>query len=244
MEQKYQRHSAVRLFVGDILRAEFVESVGDLANYCVLEKKKFFRCNVIGVVVDKEQAGAITNLLLDDGSGKVVLRSFEEDKRVSSIEVGAVVLVIGKVRVYSNEKYLSAEIIKVVSKEWLLVRKKELERCAVKEVSLNYESEVVESKIEVQNGLKEESEVEKVVEESSVKEEIVEEIPVVGGDNVEVELPSAKITKIISELDSGEGVPIEEVIEKSPLKETEEIIERMLKSGEIFANKPGKVKVL
>ena len=37
---------------------------------------------------------------------------------------------------------------------------------------------------------------------------------------------------------------MEEIISKSPLNNTEQLLEKMLESGEIFQNSPGKVKVL
>ena len=60
----------------------------------------------------------------------------------------------------------------------------------------------------------------------------------------EFALPSQKIMGIIKELDKGSGAFIEEIIERSPLEETEKIIEKMLESGEIFKNMPGKIKAL
>ena len=57
-------------------------------------------------------------------------------------------------------------------------------------------------------------------------------------------LPYEIISKLISQLDKGEGVMIEEILEKSPLDKTEELIEKMLENGDIFQNMPGKVKLL
>ena len=57
-------------------------------------------------------------------------------------------------------------------------------------------------------------------------------------------LPIQKLTNLIKELDTGDGVLIEEVISKSPLNDTEQLIEKMLENGDIFQNLPGKVKVL
>ena len=49
---------------------------------------------------------------------------------------------------------------------------------------------------------------------------------------------------LIKNLDTGEGAGIEELIEKSPLEQTEELLERMMKNGDVFQNMPGRVKVL
>ena len=57
-------------------------------------------------------------------------------------------------------------------------------------------------------------------------------------------LPTEKIMILISELDTGDGVAIDEIIEKSTIVDVEDIIERLIKNGEVFNNLPGKVKVL
>ena len=62
--------------------------------------------------------------------------------------------------------------------------------------------------------------------------------------NVEEDLPIQKIIHLITELDKGDGVFIEEIIEKSTLNETEKLIQNMLENGDIFQNYPGKIKVL
>lgn len=53
-----------------------------------------------------------------------------------------------------------------------------------------------------------------------------------------------RITQFIREFDKGEGVDIEEVISRSSIKNAETIIENLLKQGEIFEIKAGRVKVI
>jgi molecular chaperone DnaK (HSP70) len=48
----------------------------------------------------------------------------------------------------------------------------------------------------------------------------------------------------IRKKDEGTGVEIEDIVKNSKVPSTEEIIESMLKEGEIFENLPGKVKIL
>ena len=48
---------------------------------------------------------------------------------------------------------------------------------------------------------------------------------------------------LIKELDPGEGVPIEVIIEKSDLEDAEKLLKKMLEKGDIFQNQPGKVKI-
>jgi RPA family protein len=60
----------------------------------------------------------------------------------------------------------------------------------------------------------------------------------------ETTLPGQKISTLIQKLDEGTGVLIEEIIERSQMEGTEQLINRMLEQGEIFQITPGKVKVL
>jgi RPA family protein len=208
MEEKisFMRQVARKTQISEIVTGEYIQETEQAANYLLTKnQEKLYRVNLIGIVIDKEKSGSITNMLLDDGSGQLSLRVFEEINHVEKIQVGDVVLVIGKLRTYNEEKYVSPEIIKIIDKRWLKVRALE------------------------------------------IGEEVVEDNKMESGAVAEPEdegLPFEKITKLISDLDAGEGVPIEEVIEKSPWSDTEAIIEKMLESGDIFQNQPGKIKVL
>jgi len=206
VEQYQERQVAVKVKIKEIMEGSYVVEEGWKPNYLLTKGgKKVSRANVVGVVLDKEERGAIANLVLDDGSGKIVIRSFEEIKNLKEIAVGEGVLVVGKIRVYNDEKYISPEIIKKVDNTWLKVRSLELG----------------EEKEEV-----------KVEEE---KEEVEEEF---------FDSKNKKIIELIKELDKGEGALIEEVKEKLAMDNSEEIIEKMLESGDIFQNSAGRVKVL
>ena len=156
---------------------------------------------------------------------------------------------IGKIRKYNEEKYLSPEIIRKIDPLWLKIRNTELKKNSeqkkemdLKQVTIdeNGERKKKEKKSErKQIPLKLEKEKEKIKSSESQNKKtettkIVEDFS----------LPSEKIIKLIKERDKGQGVFIEELIEKSSLDGTEKIIERMLENGDIFQNLPGKVKVL
>jgi RPA family protein len=208
-EQYQERQVAVKLRVNEICEGNYVVEEGWKPNYLLTKKGgKASRVNLMGVVLDKEENGAITNLVLDDGSGKIIVRSFEEIKNLKDIKTGEGILVIGRIRVYNDEKYISPEIIKKIDNAWLKVRG-------------------LESKEEVVIGEKKKE----VKEETEDKEEIFEPV-------------NKKILDLIKELDKGEGALIEEVKEKLKINNTEEIIEEMLKRGEIFQNIAGRAKVL
>ena len=222
-------------------------------HFITADQNKVGRINIIAIIVQKEVMGTVTNLLLDDGTGRIVLRSFEESKVVENLLVGDVVLVVGKVREYNSEKYISSEIIKKIDSVWLKVRSKENEKFVPAQEERDEEPHNVQP-------LREERNVGELsvgfVEAANVTEEKVEEKvdlekntensveQVVDEENEDVLLPTEKLLSLIKELDEGDGVLIETVIEKSFLEGTEDLIQKMLERGDVFQNQPGKVKVL
>jgi hypothetical protein len=157
------------------------------------------------------------------------------------------------VRQYNQEKYLTSEIVKKLDSSWLKLRKTELHEKfsllpeAKKEDEIQKGKEIFASLPEIkplkatlfeEKGvipLKEGLKDDEVIEEEEILEEVVEE---------KVLLPTQKLLLLIKELDQGNGVLMEEVLSKSPLNDTEKLLEKMLEKGDIFQNLPGRVKVL
>ncbi|MBT4935389.1 hypothetical protein HOL21_04505 [Candidatus Woesearchaeota archaeon] len=236
---KYIRHTAIKVLIKTLLSGKFVEEDEQNQNYFqTILNEKLYRINVMGIVVQKETVGSITNLRIDDASGSIPVRFFEEHSSLSSIDIGSIIRIIGKVRMYNEEKYISPEICIKSTSSWLKVRKKELN------VSNNeVQSEEIKN-VEVPIVEKKEMEIVKEKESPVMehKEEIVEQK--IENDDIVEELPFQKVMNLIKELDTGNGVPIENIIEKSSLENTGTIIDKMLEKGDIFQNVPGKVKVL
>ena len=224
METKttYQRYVAIKTTIKVLLEGEYKQENEETPNYLLtIGQEKIFRMNLMATILNKEIQGNITNFLLDDGSGKINLRYFEESKILVKLNIGDVVLVIGKLRIYNQEKYISPEIVKKINPAWLKVR------------ALKTKNIIEAPKIIVEK--------EEVVE--NVEEKLIEVVQEENDKDVEL-LPIQKVTELIKSLDKGEGVMIEEIISKSPVNDTEKLLEKMLEGGEIFQNSPGKVKVL
>jgi len=227
------RQIAVKIYIADLILGTYIQEVEQNPNYLqTIHNQKIYRLNVIAIIIQKEILGTITNFLMEDSTGTIVARFFEENKYLERFKVGDVVLVVGKVRTYNQEKYISPEIIKKVNPLWLKIRLKELR---LVEVSKNI-SVITTQKEEEQVKIQQPTIIVTTQPTQMLKEGVVVE------DNII--LPYQKITQLIRTLDKGEGARIEEIMEKSPLQNTEEIIETMLKNGDIFQNSPGKVKVL
>jgi len=94
-------------------------------NYIELGEMKISRANIIGVVVSENPA------MVDDGSGKIPLRSFEKPV---AVHVGDIVMIVGRPREFNSERYLLPETVQKVDERWLKIRKIELKDFVVPDI--------------------------------------------------------------------------------------------------------------
>lgn len=128
--------------------------------------------------------------------------------------VGAFVQLVGRPRIYQGQLYVAIEAISTVHPGWADYRKRELG--AVKEVT------PLPSQSVISNGTK-----------------------VIGTPTKDTdENKSERIVRLIKEHDKGDGADIDIIINASKLPNAEELIDRLLLSGDIFELRPGKLKVL
>ena len=129
MIMEHQRFPAVKVFISQLLAGLFHQEEPNLPLYILMPNGvKLYRLNIVGTILNIEKVGSITNIFIDDGTGKVIVRLFEEYKQIHSLTVGKNILIVGKARVYNEEKYISPEIIKEISPLWLKVRSLEQQR--------------------------------------------------------------------------------------------------------------------
>lgn len=222
-----KRQVAFKVSINDVQEGDFIKQDGWEPNFVEINGNKVSRANLLGTVVMKSDEN---NLMIDDGSGRMQLRVFEDNLLFKDVDVGDLVNTIGRIREFGMEKYLIPEIIKKITNSlWAEVRKRELKVSQNSTVSMNNNSSgVVDKKIKT-NEVKE-------------NETPVEEIAVDSDEGEDDEYD--KVIKIIKEKDNGEGILVEEIFEETGISEQEEIINQLLMKGEIFEIKPGKYKVL
>lgn len=123
-----KRLVAEKVSIKDILQGDYVKQDGWNPNYITTRKKKVSRVNVMAVVVSKSTADTnYYSFVLDDGTGNISVRSFEKNDVIENLEIGDMVLLIGRLREFGNERYVIPEIIKKnINKKWAEVRKIEL----------------------------------------------------------------------------------------------------------------------
>ena len=211
---EFKRQIALKVRIKDLIEGEYFKEEGMTPNY-IKDKngREISRVNLIATVLGFDNNENYNSIILDDGSGKISVRSFEDG---FDVNIGDVVLVIGRPREYGGEKYLFPEIVKKIGDvNWIKVR------------SLELKNTIIDNKIQ------------------HSKEEIIDagEDIVVEDKKEEIEKSSSeKIIDKIKEIDNGDGVDIGDVV--SGITDGENLVNLLLKEGEIFEIRPGRLKVL
>lgn len=196
------RQTAYKVSISEILEGKFVREEGWEPNCVIINGLRISRVNLICVILSKEFNENYQEIVVDDGTGKINVRSFDEKINFDDFEVGDIILLIARLREFNKERYLAPEIVKKIEdRKWIELRKLELSK------NRNTAGE-------------------------TKKESIVEDIE---KSNAE------KILDIIRNLDKGDGANFEDVIKQA---KDDRIVYELLKQGEIFEFKPGRLKVL
>lgn len=130
-EQQFKRNIAYKFRIGDLLIGKPVMD-GDRFSFLELGDKRIVRVNVIGNVIDKFDNEGEKNysfLTLDDGSGQLRVKAFGDDvQKVRNLNQGQTIVIIGTLRSFNDEVYISPEVVKVLDPRYLLIRKLEIEK--------------------------------------------------------------------------------------------------------------------
>jgi len=130
MAEQIKRNIAFKYRIGSILSGKpFIEN--ERLKHLEIENKQAVRVNIIANIIEKyiqegeKKYGSIT---LDDGTGQIKVKAFGDDvDKFTKFNQGDTVIVIGLLRTWNNEIYLTSEIIRKKEPAYLLVRKMEIE---------------------------------------------------------------------------------------------------------------------
>jgi|TARA_B100001964_G_C14239094_1_gene604037 RPA family protein len=212
VEKFQKRQTAYKIRANAILDSKYIKTEGFEPNYLEVDGQEISRINIIGVIVEKSSQYSQGILAIDDGTGKISARVFENNVSLNNLAIGDIVLIIGRPREFSSEKYILIETIKKIDSGWAKVRKLELKES------------IVNSKPPPNDDII-----------ASNNEDSAEEVVATNSTN--------EIVKLIKELDKGNGVSVEDIPSKN-IKDIDKIIDMLLKEGDIFEIKPGRLKVL
>ncbi|HME86961.1 MAG TPA: hypothetical protein VKE88_00955 [Candidatus Nanoarchaeia archaeon] len=140
------RQTAYTVTIKDLLKGTFFKEEGWSPNYVKISDKHVSRINIIGTIISEKKENTVQHITIDDGTDRINLRNFEKSYAVS---VGDIMLVVGRVRQYGPELYITPEIMKPVDARWSAVWKKRAvkgEDVEEEEVAEEEVKEVVEEK--------------------------------------------------------------------------------------------------
>ncbi len=124
-----QRQVAYKVPINALLNNQYVEQEGWNPNYLQINNRQVSRVNLIAIVIDKQISGSLATLVLDDSTGVIQARLFNEDvKKVADISVGDTVLIIGRPRTFNDQKFITIEISRKINPVWARIRKIELQK--------------------------------------------------------------------------------------------------------------------
>ncbi len=123
-----KRQIAIKTRITRILQGQFIKENEDIPNHVLLpDGTRISRVNIFATIVQADTSSGYPALLLDDGTGTIMARAFEQSPHLQTHTTGEIVLFIGRIREYGKERYLIPEALKKISPEWISVRSKELE---------------------------------------------------------------------------------------------------------------------
>lgn len=220
---------AYKVWISDLINGEYIKETGEWnPNYIFVKNKKVSRVNIIANIVMKYQneINTYSSIVIDDGSETIRIKAWNQDiSLLNNVNIGDTVLVIGRTKSYNNEVYILPEIIKKLeNQDWQLLRRLEL----IKEYGKPAKTEKIA-----------------VIEEKSLTQSNSSSIEIAIQDGpVEITSNRQKVLEIISK--NEEGIALNEIIKNSIFdsKETENIINQLLKEGEIFESRPGIIRLI
>jgi RecG-like helicase len=149
--QQFKRKIAYHFRVGEILKGNPILE-NERLKHVIINEKEIIRVNVIANIIDKfiqegeKKFGSIT---LDDASGQIKAKVFGEDiLKFSDFNQGDTVIIVGLLRYWNNEVYMTPEIIKKRDPKYLLIRKLERDKLQEKNIDPAMLSDLKEKMIQ------------------------------------------------------------------------------------------------
>lgn len=150
MVQNFKRNIAYKLRIGGLLIGKpIIER--ERFNFLELEDKKIIRVNLIGNIIERYDSNnekKYSFLTIDDGSGQIKIKAFGDDvQKLENLNQGQTIIIIGVLRHFNNEIYISPEIVRIQDPKYLLIRKLEVEKNRPNTIVPNRQTGAIRDKI-------------------------------------------------------------------------------------------------
>ncbi len=135
MENTIKRQPARKVSIATIAKGKYIKQDGWEPNYIAIGTEKVSRVNILGVITGANQNGNYETLYIDDGTGGISIRNFDGANLFSKLQIGDIIMIIGRPREFSGQIYLIPEIArKIEDKKWIDYRLLELRRSPLEAV--------------------------------------------------------------------------------------------------------------
>ncbi|MBI2584106.1 MAG: hypothetical protein HYW25_05545 [Candidatus Aenigmarchaeota archaeon] len=236
-----KRITSAKVKIREVSEGRYVNGEGLNPNY-VLSKdgKRLSRVWIIGTLVRRFAIPEkhFYSITLDDGSSTIRVKAFGS-KILEKLSEGDIIEIIGKIRKYGDEVYVTPEVAwktdaNAEAMRELDIRTSQEEWKRRSALVLNYRKQASDAE-----------ELKKLCADIGIEEGEVESI-LEAQESVEAGTQERKlhVLSIIEELDSGDGCDYSALIEKAGLEEAQldETIQELLEEGSCFEPRAGKIK--
>jgi RPA family protein len=233
------RQTAYKLWIADIVRGAYVQpqTEGEFG-HVLFRGLKINRVNILAPIITVDSGENILTITLDDGSAAIQVRAFKEDAgMLQGLQIGDLVMVLGIVREYMSTVYITPYVVKrLENPAWMTVRKLELKKLYGEKIPA-VEAPQQASQTAAQPHVAQVSELQPAQNQQETSEVRTTEKPQIN--------PRQKILQEVAAT-GDEGINTDVLIEKTQLPEqqAEDIITELLKEGEIYMPRPGRIKIV
>jgi RPA family protein len=121
-----KRVIAKKVFVSDIINSTYIKKSGWEPSGILTKYGEVSRVDIIGIIVSISKEDK--TLILDDGTGNILCRFFDNFDMLEKLVPGELVNIIGRPRELNDSRYVFPEIVKKVEdKRWYKARQMELQ---------------------------------------------------------------------------------------------------------------------
>src|SRR3989338_11642569 len=114
-----KRQTAIKTRISDIVNSKFIKKEGLEPSYVLTDLgQRISRAKIVGIVTDKffNDSNSFSSITIDDGTGAVRIKAFQDNiDMLQNLEIGNLLMIIGRVREYAEENYISPEAIKSIA---------------------------------------------------------------------------------------------------------------------------------
>ncbi len=197
------------------------------------------RVKLVGTVTEKflSEDGSFASVTIDDGSGAIRVRTFrEESKMIDSVLPGDLVVVVGKMRNYKDENYVSPESVrKCDDPNYETMFRLDVLNCEMDK------KKIADEIRSIRDQMSDEELRDYVAEKYGMSEQSLNAIFMASFSRVDYK---PLVLQAISKMDKGDGADIGSILDETKLDiaVAESVINELLSNGEIYEPVVGRLK--